>query len=177
MEKIAAIVHCPQCGSKYPVDTGNLTEILCESCEHTCFFNRTSVSVLLIPNEDRSGLWIGKRGINPGIGKWCLPCGYSARGETWRMTATRETLEELQITIIEPEKNVRILDVHTVSHNSIDLLFCIANPLVVTVNHFKQTREVIARALLLKERFAEYTIAFPLHKEIIERFFNGEFAF
>lgn len=172
--KVARFKHCPECGSKYPVVTKGLTEILCLVCDHTLFFNRKSVTTLLIPDLFRTGLWLCKRGdkvhVKPGL--WGLPGGYSMVGETLRVTGSRETKEEIQILISNPEENIRVVDAHTSTQKDNDLIFGLVSPESVTVHDFVPGFEISERRFFHKWEPLP-PMAFNLHEMMIRRHFGS----
>lgn len=167
---IAKFNFCPNCGKAYPKSILGDRCLPCHECKSAHYFNRSSVSAMLIPTPRMDGLWIVKRADN---GLWCLPCGYSEPGETVRETSGRETFEEMYVTIIDPENNIHVLDVMTGTRKVNDVVFGIVRPEHTHFGKFIPNEEILARAIMRENE--PYEIAFPHHKKMIDRFFAGEF--
>lgn len=176
MLKIANAKHCPECGTKYHTETSGLPEIECKSCEHIQYFNRSSITVLVVPTEEYNAVWLGRRKQNPGKGKWALPAGYSQQGETWRQTGARELFEEMNILVRNPEENIQNIEAETVAGNRGDLIFGIVNPYAVTVGKFMPNKETAERIKFMKG-MPELSIAFPFHEKVLKKFFEKKYRF
>ncbi len=91
--------YCPTCGThtvdfKYPYT--------CIACSQTFWKNPVPVTLVVQPVEtkdDKYGVIVVRRTIEPGIGELCLPCGYMDADENWRESAIREFFEETNIAL------------------------------------------------------------------------------
>src|SRR5688572_5272594 len=81
---------CPRCGAPLPEDSA--PRVRCPACGFVHFADpKVTVCVLLL-RED--AVLLGKREMEPGKGKWCLPGGFMDYGEPMRAAAAREAREE-----------------------------------------------------------------------------------
>lgn len=82
---------CPRCAT--PLARGEPGEPRrCEPCGVSFFADPKVTVAVLIEREGK--VLLGKRGVDPGMGLWCLPGGFVDHGEPVRMAAAREALEE-----------------------------------------------------------------------------------
>src|SRR5690349_3077752 len=72
-----AVAHyCVNCG--VPLETRTLEGRQVESCPRCSFalWHDPKVVTLAVVENDRGEVVLGRRGIEPGYGLWCLPGGY-----------------------------------------------------------------------------------------------------
>lgn len=85
---------CKMCGAAH---TDTAFPLTCQSCKHMTWKNPFPVAVLLVPVTDgeRTGILIGKRGIQPAKHEWGLPGGFiDPTDKTVEGAACRELYEE-----------------------------------------------------------------------------------
>lgn len=90
---------CSECGSKYPNSTWPKT---CTDCGFIMWKNPIPVATILQPvrKDNKIGLLLLKRAINPKIGEWALPGGFMEdNGESAEGGALRELFEETGLKI------------------------------------------------------------------------------
>lgn len=81
---------CPRCGTRLPENTPPRPP--CPACGFVHYADpKVTVCVLLLRNSE---VLLGKREMEPGKGKWCLPGGFMDYGEEMRAAAAREVREE-----------------------------------------------------------------------------------
>lgn len=69
----------------------------CPSCGFIHYLDpKVAVAVVL---GDERGVLLGKRGIDPGSGRWSFPAGYVNRGEVLEEAAVREVYEEFGVDV------------------------------------------------------------------------------
>jgi 8-oxo-dGTP diphosphatase len=90
--------YCLQCGSalesRLQEDRERPT---CPACGFIHYLDpKVAVAVVL---GDESGVFLGRRRIDPGSGRWSFPAGYVNRGEVLEEAAVREVLEELGLAV------------------------------------------------------------------------------
>jgi 8-oxo-dGTP diphosphatase len=69
----------------------------CPSCGFVHYLDpKVAVAVVL---GDERGVLLGRRGIDPGSGRWSFPAGYVNRGEVLEEAAVREVAEELGLAV------------------------------------------------------------------------------
>jgi 8-oxo-dGTP diphosphatase len=94
--------YCPHCG--HPLEErmafGRIRPV-CASCGFIHFQNpKLGVSVLV---EDEQRVLLIRRAIEPGKGKWCLPCGFVEWDEEPEAAAARECREETGLVMADFE--------------------------------------------------------------------------
>jgi 8-oxo-dGTP diphosphatase len=74
---------------------------VCTKCGFVYFLSPKLVAGCIIADGNRTLLL--RRGLEPSLGKWTYPGGFVDLGETPEQCAVRETLEEVGITVRDPE--------------------------------------------------------------------------
>ena len=86
--------YCVNCGR--PLETREIEGRLVEACPQDDFVLwRDPKVVTIVVVESEQGVWLGRRGIEPGYGLWCLPGGFVNDDEHPADAALRECLEEI----------------------------------------------------------------------------------
>jgi ADP-ribose pyrophosphatase YjhB (NUDIX family) len=85
---------CPRCGAAATVRFPR--SIHCESCGYAAFFNPKPVGCA-IPRAADGRVWLARRGLEPGKGRWSMPGGFVDLGETVEAAIVRELREELRV--------------------------------------------------------------------------------
>ncbi len=152
---------CSSCGTQY---TNNESyPKLCMKCGMEIWDNPKPVVVLVIRHND--GIYVVRRGINPGIGLPALVSGYMVVNETWKEAAARETWEEIQIRI-NPDA-IRLIDVMSSSNFRNLLIFGYVEITDADVFPFTPNTEALARELV----YEPIDLAFPTHTLVLATFF------
>ena len=88
---------CSNCGkkNKFGEKDGN-KRFYCPSCNTIHYENPKPTATLICPRN--KSILLVKRAADPGKGLWGLPGGFIERGETPEAGATRELLEETNLT-------------------------------------------------------------------------------
>jgi len=85
--------YCPQCQTALTIKkVGRKLRSVCPSCGFIRFRNPAPAVSLLIVQDDQ--VLLGKRGGEPGRGKWGIPSGYIEYEDDFLTTAIREAKEE-----------------------------------------------------------------------------------
>jgi 8-oxo-dGTP diphosphatase len=98
------VKFCPMCGGGLEmriVAPDHKENKVCTKCGFVYFLGPKLVAGCIVADGDRTLLL--RRGIEPSRGKWTYPGGFVDLGETPEKCAMRETLEEVGITVREPE--------------------------------------------------------------------------
>ncbi len=74
---------------------------VCTKCGFVYFLSPKLVAGCIIADGNRTLLL--RRGLEPSLGKWTYPGGFVDLGETPEKCAVRETLEEVGMTVRDPE--------------------------------------------------------------------------
>ncbi len=166
-----SFAFCGYCGSKYP-ENQPIFARTCSSCGRTAYKNPLPVAVVLVPvrlESDDLGLLVIRRSIPPREGQLALPGGFINFGESWQVGAAREVLEETGLQVASD--SIRLARVHSAPDSTI-LIFGIApiqpSNVLEALTLSSETSEI---AIL--ESFAP--LAFALHTQIAEEFFEGVF--
>jgi ADP-ribose pyrophosphatase YjhB (NUDIX family) len=155
--------HCSWCGTAFaPEQSWPRT---CAGCTRISYLNPIPVVVLLLPIDD--GLLCVRRGIPPGVGKLALPGGFLDFHETWQEGAVRELFEETGLRVGAAE--VEPFDILSPPDGEgLVLLFGLARPRrAADLPPFTPNEEVTELAVVR----APTELAFPLHTEVLRRFF------
>lgn len=97
---------CSECGTKYTEITWPKT---CSNCNFVLWKNPIPVATILQPvrKDDKIGLLVLKRAIEPRLGEWALPGGFMEdNGESAEDGALRELFEETGLKIDSKPKMV-----------------------------------------------------------------------
>ena len=70
----------------------------CESCGYRAIFSPEPVAAA-IPRDDEGRIWLLRRTLHEGAGRWTFPGGFVDLGESVEQAAVREAREELEIDI------------------------------------------------------------------------------
>ncbi len=96
--------YCTACGGpvvqEVPADDNRLRHV-CSACR-TVHYQNPRVVAGCIP-EWEGKILLCRRAIEPRAGRWTLPAGFMELGETTAEAAMRETLEEANARVGEPE--------------------------------------------------------------------------
>lgn len=90
--------YCPACAA--PLEEaadGAVPYLDCPACDFR-YYREPKVSVIA-RIEDRGRILFVQRGVEPGLGKWCLPGGFLNFGETPEQALGREVLEETGLAV------------------------------------------------------------------------------
>jgi ADP-ribose pyrophosphatase YjhB (NUDIX family) len=86
--------YCINCGIPLqPRLIESHQELACPTCDFVLW--RDPKVVTLVAVEHGEGLLLGRRGIHPGYGLWCLPGGFVNHDEHPQDAAVRECMEEI----------------------------------------------------------------------------------
>ena len=73
-------------------------ELRCESCGYHALWSPEPVAAA-IPRDEEGRIWLLRRTLHEGAGRWTFPGGYVELGESVEDAARRETREELEMEI------------------------------------------------------------------------------
>lgn len=90
---LKVVKFCPKCGSSDFKPSGDRS-MKCGNCGFHIYFN-SSAAVAALITDNKGGLMLVKRGIEPDYGKLDLPGGFVDPGETAEHAVERELFEEL----------------------------------------------------------------------------------
>ena len=100
------IQYCRQCGSsvehRVPDDGDTRSRAVCPACQTIHYENPLNV-VGTIPVLADGRVLLCKRNIEPQRGKWTLPAGFMENGETMAEGAARESFEEAEAVVLNPQ--------------------------------------------------------------------------
>ena len=157
--------HCSFCGNRFELEVPWPRR--CLNCGNSTYQNPLPVAVVLLPMA--YGMVVVRRNIEPRKGTLTLPGGYIDFGETWQEGGQRELLEE---TGIEIDKNdLSLYDVQNGLDNTLVIMGLAKEMPLNALKPFtsKETQEVT-----LIDRPIE--LGFPLHTEVVKRFFTEKGA-
>ena len=87
---------CPRCAR--PAQVTFPRELRCDACGYRALWSPEPV-VAAIPRDDDGRIWLLRRTLHEGAGRWTFPGGYVELGESVEDAAVRETREELEMEI------------------------------------------------------------------------------
>ncbi|OAI44524.1 hypothetical protein AYO38_00050 [bacterium SCGC AG-212-C10] len=103
--------YCMHCGERLSTavpEGDNKRRMVCIGCGFVHYLNPRPVAGT-IPVNESGHILLGKRAIEPRMGTWVFPGGFMDVGETSEEAATRETLEEANLTVAD----LRLVGVYT----------------------------------------------------------------
>lgn len=165
-------LFCQSCGGL--VATGPDGHKSCGQCGLDIFENPIPVVVALVPvrDQDRIGLLVLRRGIEPGRGKLALPGGFLEM-EAWQTGLSRELEEETRL-VLGPE--VWSPFGFASSEPQPNRLLAFATCPAVTaadIPAFTPSDETEALGLVFNPDQLDALMAFPLHLAQIQAWFAG----
>ncbi len=98
------VKFCPMCGGALEpriVAPDHKENKVCTKCGFVYFMAPKLVAGCIIADGNRTLLL--RRGLEPSQGKWTYPGGFVDLGETPEKCALRETMEEVGMTVCDPE--------------------------------------------------------------------------
>ena len=113
------VKYCPLCGAllvKRYIEEEQQARKVCTQCGFIFYLNPKVVAGTIPRQGDE--IWLLRRNIEPGLGRWTFPGGYVDLGESVPEAAVREAFEETKL-------NVRIdslLNVYSYAHVGIVLV-------------------------------------------------------
>jgi ADP-ribose pyrophosphatase YjhB (NUDIX family) len=87
---------CPRCAAVAEVTFPR--SLVCEACGYRALWSPEPVAGA-IPRDAEGRIWLLRRTLHEGAGRWTFPGGYVELGETVEEAAHRETREEMEIDI------------------------------------------------------------------------------
>lgn len=94
------IKYCPRCGERIEdrfIECEARVRKACSGCSFIFYLNPKVVAGA-VPRQDER-IWLLRRNIEPGVGRWTFPGGYVDLGERVTDAAIRETREETLLDI------------------------------------------------------------------------------
>ncbi len=87
---------CPRCAQ--PAEVEFPRSLRCPACGYLAIFSPEPVAAA-IPRDDDGRIWLLRRTLHEGAGRWTFPGGYVELGESVEDAARRETREEMEIEV------------------------------------------------------------------------------
>jgi ADP-ribose pyrophosphatase YjhB (NUDIX family) len=162
---------CSYCGKAYEAPLSYPRT--CVGCKTQVWANPLPVSVVLVPvvREQRTGLLVVRRAIEPRRGKLALVGGFLEEHETWAEGGSREIREETGVAV-DPKTLETFWFTSTQPKPNRVLLFSIAVPVDASkLGAYTANTETSERGLVFGPDGLDDVFAFPLHAEAARRFF------
>lgn len=163
--------YCHSCGA--PFSQTLAYPRVCVGCRIEVWENPKPVGVLLMAvyDEERrqNGLLVGKRGHNPGLGKWGLPGGFVELNENLETGAVRELYEETGLVV--NVDHIRLFYSDLDSSGKQVLAFSYYTGPIMTLAEVKKSFVPCAECPEIKLIYEPETLAFPTHTHAAARFF------
>jgi len=88
--------YCPRCAAEAEIYFPR--SLVCVSCGYRAIFSPEPVAAA-IPRDEAGRIWLLRRALHEGAGRWTFPGGFVDLGESVEDAARREAREELEIDI------------------------------------------------------------------------------
>lgn len=167
LNKLQKNSHCSYCGTKFQEE--KLWPRQCQNCRQESYLNPIPVVVAVLPvydqAQDRCGVLIQQRGIEPKKDQWALTGGFMNTGETWQEAIAREVMEEINLPT--NPKDYQLMEILNSANSNNVLIFSFYHP--ITIWHkikFTPSAEVQA----IKIAFKSEPLAFLTHTQILEKY-------
>ncbi len=161
-----AIKSCPLCAQSLQTTLLNgRSRLVCFACEFVHWDNPLPVTATIVPKESK--IVLVKRKYPPFVDNWCLPGGFIEAHEAPEDSAIREVEEETGLKIVieriieafAPGKGINVI-----------IIFYLAKPASGPLLAGDDASDVAC----FSQSELPTNIAFPLHKEMIDKWFAGE---
>ena len=93
---LEGVRFCPRCAAEARVDFPHM--LRCDACSYRAIFSPEPVAAA-IPRDDAGRIWLLRRTLHEGAGRWTFPGGFVELGESVEDAARREAREELEIDV------------------------------------------------------------------------------
>ena len=93
---LEGVRFCPRCAQ--PAQVTFPRELRCDACGYRALWSPEPVAAA-IPRDDEGRIWLLRRTLHEGAGRWTFPGGFVELGESVEDAARRETREELEMEI------------------------------------------------------------------------------
>ena len=153
---------CPMCKYYLKWMTIDGTKrLLCQRCGWINYQNPLPVAVCVVKNKE-GHIFLAKRAIEPGIGKWALPGGFIESGEDPQDACLRELKEE---TGLEGEI-IRLIGIYTYRSKIYGSLLVIGYEVTIKEEGFRINDELKEAKFVSRQNLPK--IPFSSHRKIIE---------
>jgi ADP-ribose pyrophosphatase YjhB (NUDIX family) len=162
--------HCSYCGTRYA--DGMPWPRMCAHCGETTWSNPLPVAVVLLPvafEDDRTGMVVVRRNIEPYIGDIALPGGFIETGESWKEAAVRELREETGL--LAEADEVQLFDVHSSYQGYTLMIFGVLPPVTAESLPESAPTEEAMEWLVVTE---PTRLCFPTHTHAMAAYFAGQ---
>jgi 8-oxo-dGTP diphosphatase len=110
---------CPRCGGALDLKRLKVKEperLVCAACQFVFFLDPKLAACSIFSVEGR--IVLGRRAIEPALGRWVFPGGFVDRGETVEQAAIREAREEMNVEV----KLVDLLNVYSYAERPVVII-------------------------------------------------------
>ncbi len=154
--------YCPMCATPLvEQDIYHALRLTCPDCGFINFLEPKVVAVIVIEDEDK--ILLGKRNIDPGMGRWSFVSGYVERGEKLEEAAIREVKEETNLDV----RLERLIGIYSERNNPHIVIAFAASIFNNNTNEIvAQPDEVSELAFFALDRIP--TLAFPTDTTILQ---------
>lgn len=161
--KLTKNAHCSYCGTKF--EEGLAFPRNCKHCGNTTYVNPIPVSVALVPID--GGLLAVRRNIEPRKGLLALPGGFIDLGESWQQAAAREVQEETGLLIKHEE--IVLFDTLSAPDGTVLVFGLLQTQQKIALPAFEANAETQELQIITQAQ----ELAFPLHTQVIKRYFDN----
>ncbi|MDH5485259.1 MAG: NUDIX hydrolase [Gammaproteobacteria bacterium] len=160
--------YCNQCGASVirSIPEGDhLPRFVCSEC-HSIHYENPRIIAGCIPELDNKIL-LCRRAIEPKYGLWTLPAGFMENNETTLLAATRETMEEANITLESPS----LFSIFSIPHISQVYMFYRGTINSAITGPGTESLEI---ALFSEAEIPWNDLAFPVVSETLKLYFEHQ---
>lgn len=160
--------HCSFCGARFSEQTKWPRK--CFVCYNESYSNPLPVVAAIIPIiDERLGVLLIQRNIEPHKGEWALPGGYMDNFETWQQSCAREVFEETGIKT--DSNNYELINVQTSpSTGNLLVIGACTKPIKRSDVVFVPNSETLGLDVV----FEPIPLAFPIHSNMLSKYLESK---
>jgi ADP-ribose pyrophosphatase YjhB (NUDIX family) len=161
---------CSYCSARFPEQT--LYPRKCFSCYNDTFCSPQPVvnALIRVWDNNRVGVLVQKRNIEPQKDMFAFPGGYMENGETWQEATVREVFEEVGLET-KPEA-YDLMEIIT-APTSGNLLIFSRLSIVIPEGHIKFVPNDEVSEIKIIHKRTLIDLAFPSHTELLRKELNA----
>jgi ADP-ribose pyrophosphatase YjhB (NUDIX family)/DNA-directed RNA polymerase subunit RPC12/RpoP len=166
--KLKKLIFCPYCGEKFLVkQLQGRDRLFCNKCQEIYYENPVPAATSIVLNAQNQML-LGRRGVEPAKGQWCLPGGFIEQGETMGQAALRELKEETGL----EGKIVSFIDCFYQESKFYGSLIIFGYQVEIVGGQIRASDDLVE--VCFYDTVSLPPLAFTSHQKIVEKFLNSK---